>query len=90
MPRFVRVSLALLIAGMAGYLLDAAVLQARLHHGTAYQVIEVDQFLRTPLKGQKDEYDLTGQISVTCVRSVFPQVGYSPCWWVERHRTQWN
>ena len=89
--RWIRsVSLVVAIAVLASYLADAAVLQIRLRHGTAYRVIEVDQFLKTPLKGQKDEYDLTGQASVTCTRSLFPQVGYQPCWWLERHRSQWN
>ncbi len=83
-------SLALLVVVLATYLGDAVVLQIRLRRGTAYRVIQVDQFLRTPLKGQKDEYDLTGQVPVTCARSIFPQVGSPPCWWVERHRSQWN
>jgi hypothetical protein len=83
-------SLVLVIAVMAGYLTDAAVLQVRLKHGTAYSVIQVDQFLTTPLKGQKEEYDLTGQVPVTCTRSLFPQLGDSPCWWLQRHRSQWN
>jgi hypothetical protein len=91
MMRWIRsASLVLVIVVLVGYLTDAAVLQVRLRRGTAYRVIEVDQFLRTPLKGQKDEYDLTGQVSVTCTRSLFPQLGDSPCWWVERHQSQWN
>ena len=83
-------SLVLLVSVLASYLGDAVVLQVRLRHGTAYRVIQVDQFLTTPLKGQKEEYDLTGQVSVTCVRAIYPQLGASPCWWVERHRAQWN
>ena len=91
MRRFLKSgSLVLLVAALAGYLGDAVVLQVRLRHGTAYRVIQVDQFLSTPLKGQKEEYDFTGQVPVTCVRAIFPQLGSQPCWWVERHRSQWN
>jgi hypothetical protein len=88
--RFRSAVLILMAAILAGYLVDAAVLQVRARHGTAYRQIQVDQFLTTPLKGQKEEYDLMGQVSVTCARSIFPQVGYQPCWWLERHRSQWN
>jgi len=83
-------ALVLLVGVLASYLVDAVVLRIRLRHGTAYRVIQVNQFLTTPLKGQKEEYDLMGQIPVTCVRSIYPQVGASPCWWVERHQSQWN
>lgn len=87
---FRSAALVLVIVLLVGYLADAAVLQMRVRHGTGYRVIQVDQFLNTPLKGQKEEYDLAGQTQVTCARSLFPQLGYQPCWWVERHREQWN
>lgn len=91
MRRFVRWgSLTLLLIALASYLGDAAVLQMKVRRGTAYQVIQVNQFLTTPLKGQKNEYDYTGQIAVTCVRAMYPQLGSQPCWWLERHRSQWN
>lgn len=83
-------SLALLAAGLALYLGDAAVFQIRSSHGTASRVIEVNQFLRTPLKGQKDEFDAVGTLDVTCARSIFPQAGLPACWWVERHKSQWE
>ena len=82
--------LVVLVAALAGYLGDAVALQIRLHHGTACRTIQVDQFLKTPLKGQKEEYDFTGEVPVTCVRSMFPQLGFRPCWWVERHHSQWQ
>lgn len=85
MQRFARVTgLALLVAILASYLCDAIVLQIKVHHGTAYSAIEIDQILITPLKGQQEEYDLAGRTSVTCVRSLYHQLGYAPCWWVKR------
>lgn len=80
----------MLAAALAGFLGDAVVLQIRLRHGTAYRKIQINQFLTTPLKGQKEEYDLIGQVPVTCVRAIFSQLGSKPCWWLERHRSQWN
>jgi hypothetical protein len=78
------VSFALLYAG------DWAVLHIRLSHGTAYRTVAVNQFLATPLKGNKVEYDWTGTVQQTCSRSIFPQAGNSACWWLERHTSQWQ
>jgi hypothetical protein len=72
------------------YLGDWLVLRFRLAHGTAYRVVEVNQFLATPLKGNKVEYDLMGKLQKTCIRSIFPQKGTPACWWLERHKSQWE
>ena len=40
-------------------------------------------------KGNKAEYDYLGPASVTCSRSIFPH-GAPSCWWVERHKSQWE
>lgn len=91
MQRFIKVgSLILLVAVLALYLGDAAVFAVRKSHGTAYRVITVNQFLTTPLKGQKEEYDVAGSADVTCSRTIFPQPGMPACWWLERHTAQWQ
>jgi hypothetical protein len=69
---------------------DWAVFRVRIAHGTAYAVVEVNQFLATPLKGNKVEYDLTGTVQETCSRSIFPQKGNPACWWLQRHTAQWQ
>jgi hypothetical protein len=88
--RLVRslVSLAVLLALV--YLGDWIVLRSRMGHGTALGVVEVNQFLATPLKGNKVEYDLMGTAPVTCSRSIFPQQGNPACWWLARHKSQWE
>jgi hypothetical protein len=91
LQRFIKVgSLILLVAVLALYLGDAAVFAVRKSHGTAYRVIRVNQFLTTPLKGQKEEYDVAGSADVTCSRTIFPQPGMPACWWLERHTAQWQ
>ena len=72
------------------YVGDWLVLRVRVSHGTAYRVISVNQFLATPLKGNKVEYDLMGTVPVTCSRSIFPQQGNPACWWLEKHTSQWE
>lgn len=81
--------LAVLLLGVL-YAGDWVVVQLRVKHGTAYGVVEVNQFLATPLKGNKVEYDLVGTVQETCSRSIFPQKGHPACWWLERHKSQWE
>ena len=88
--RVVRLLVALAVAAGALWVGDWAVLRVRVAHGTAYGVVQVNQFLATPLKGSKVEYDYMGTSPVTCSRSIFPQQGNEACWWLERHSSQWE
>jgi hypothetical protein len=72
------------------YLVDWLVLRVHISRGTGYGVVQVNQLLATPLKGNKVEYDLMGTVPVICSRSVFPQQGNPACWWLERHPSQWQ
>lgn len=36
-------------------------------------------------KNGKTEYDFAPPENRTCVHSLFPQLGYRPCWYVSRH-----
>jgi hypothetical protein len=49
----------------------------------------VEQFLRTPLKGQKEEFDYMGTVATPCVPSLFPHRSMDPCWWLHWHKIQW-
>ena len=88
--RLVRVLAGLAVLLALVYAGDWMVLRNRVAHGTAFGVVEVNQFLATPLKGNKVEYDLMGTSPVTCSRSIFPQQGNDACWWLERHKSQWE
>jgi hypothetical protein len=72
------------------YAADWGAFEMRAKRHTATRTIQVDQFLATPLKGQKTEFDYLGAVAQTCARSIFPHASLSPCWWVERHATQWE
>jgi hypothetical protein len=43
-----------------------------------------------PLKGQKEEYDYLGPVTVPCSKSLFPQGGSDPCWHLRRNPDQWD
>jgi hypothetical protein len=80
----------LLASVLLVYVADWSVLHIRMHRGTAFGSVQVEQYLTTPLKGNKAEYDYMGTTAQSCSRSLFPQAGNNPCWWLERHKTQWQ
>ena len=88
--RIVRAALVMAILVGLLYVGDWAVLRFRIPRGTAYDVVQVNQFLATPLKGNKVEYDLIGTVPETCSRSIFPQKGNAACWWLKLHNSQWQ
>ena len=80
--------LVFLLGNLYGW--DWLLLRIRVSRGTAFGTVQVNQFLATPLKGNKVEYDLMGTVPVTCSRSIFPQQGNPACWWLEKHTSQWE
>jgi len=90
MKRPLWIGLRLLVAVLiVVYLVDWATLRIRMTRGTAFGTVQVDRYLSTPLKGNKDEYDYLGTTSVSCSHSIFPH-GAAPCWWRERHKSVWE
>jgi hypothetical protein len=71
------------------YLADWAVLRVKVSHGAGYGTIQVDEYLATPLKGNKDEYDFMGTMPTPCSHSIFPH-GAAPCWWLAKHTSRWE
>jgi hypothetical protein len=69
---------------------DWGILKVRMAHGTAFSTVQVDQFLASPLKNNKEEYDYMGTVAQPCVRSIFPHDSDVPCWWLKRHPKQWE
>ena len=81
----------LAIGAVAAYAVDWSVFEMR---GPAMGTVTVQQFLQTPLKGNKLEFDYLGTADASCSKSLFPQFASSawnpPCWWLERHKKQWQ
>jgi hypothetical protein len=88
--RLVRFVLVIAVLFCVLYVGDWVVLRVRISRGTGFGVVQVNQLLATPLKGNKVEFDLMGTVPVTCTRSIFPQQGDPACWWLKRHPTQWE
>jgi hypothetical protein len=80
----------LVTAAAVLYAGDWIVLRVRMARGTAFSTVQVDQFLASPLKNNKEEYDYLGTVAQPCVRSIFPHDSDVPCWWLKRHPKQWE
>jgi hypothetical protein len=79
-----------LIGVVALYFADWTALELRMRGNSGFGKVTVSQYLATPLKGQKEEYDYLGSVDQPCVRSIFPHNADQPCWWLERHKNQWQ
>src|ERR1700691_4334196 len=50
--------------------------------------VQVTKLYAVLQKDGKTEYEAGEPETQTCVNSIFPHLGYSPCWYVERHKVQ--
>lgn len=50
-----------------------------------FSTITIQPYYAIHEKNGKTEYDFAPPEDQTCVRSLFPHFGYSPCWYVKRH-----
>ena len=80
----------MVVAAVLLWLTDWAVFRLRAARGTAFDSVQVEEYLSTALKGNKQEYDYMGTAQVSCARAVFPHAGAPACWWLRRHTTQWE
>ncbi len=83
----IRVCLGALVLALLAWTGDWAMW--RLHHAqgsSATASVAVTRMVVAPLKGNREEYYMDGTETVACSRSLFPQGGMEPCWWLERHR----
>ena len=55
--------------------------------GKALDSVQMERLYAIPLNSGKVEYDFDPQqpeLTVTCVLSLFPHMGYHPCWYLRR------
>ena len=67
------------------YLGDFLWVWLRVHYPAAGAAFgSVDVYYGTPLKNGKEEFFFGQSDKQTCVKSLFPQMGYAPCWYASR------
>lgn len=53
-----------------------------------FDSVQVQTLYAVRQKGNRIEYSLGDTVSETCVRSLFPHLGYTPCWYLSGHATK--
>jgi len=56
--------------------------------GSAYDAVQMVRLYAIPLKNGRTEYELDArqpEVTLTCVRALFPHLGYQPCWYLRRN-----
>ncbi len=69
------------------YVGDFCVWRLRVAAGGGIGHVTVGLLQVATMKGNKEEFFPDGQSVVDCSKSLFPQTGAGPCWYVETHRT---
>ena len=57
-------------------------------HRQTWGSVEVQTLYAVRQKDNRIEYELGDVITQTCVHSLFPQMGYAPCWYLSEHATK--
>ncbi len=66
---------------------DAIALRVR-SQANRFSTMQVRPYYAVKLKDGKTEYMFTDPQDETCVHSLFPQLGYRPCWYVGKAKTK--
>jgi len=84
-----RVLLYAVLALLIFYLGDYLSVRYRIPEGRAqFGVVKVQTYYAVGLKSGKTEFMFLGPKNQTCVHSVFPHFGASPCWYLNRKKVQ--
>ncbi len=90
----IRALLSLAVLLTLFYIGDYMVVRARVAYprlGPAFDSVQMARLYAIPLKNGKTEFELDAQqpqVTVPCVRALFPHLGYSPCWYLRRNSQQ--
>jgi hypothetical protein len=81
-----RVAVSLIVALALLYLSDYVILRYRVAaNRNAYGTVTVQPYYAVPRKDHKTEYLFDDPRDQTCVNSLFPHLGDSPCWYLNRN-----
>jgi len=81
------ISLVVLLA--LAYAVDYLVIRYRVaEKRNPFGTVTVHSYYAIEEKNRKTEYIFNGDQDVTCVHSLFPHLGYAPCWYLNQHTDQ--
>ena len=77
---------AILVVAASLYVLDYLVLRYRMaRNQTPFGTVTVRPYYAVPQKDHKTEFLFGDPQDETCVNSLFPHLGDSPCWYLSRN-----
>ena len=84
-----RILITVILTLAVFYVGDFLALQYKIPKGRAqFGVVRIQSYYAVGLKSGKTEFMFLGPKNQTCVNSLFPHWGYSPCWYLKRKKTQ--
>lgn len=86
MRRIKRILLLLAAALALFYAGDYVVLRTRLPRSLS--TVTVEPYYAVPQKDGKTEFMMLDPEDRTCTQSLFPHMGYPPCWYLRKHTQQ--
>jgi len=63
-------------------------LSAKMRGQSALGTVQVQLYYAVPLKDGKTEFMLLDPETKTCVKSLAPHFGYSPCWYLDGRKQE--
>jgi hypothetical protein len=80
--------LALLSIAVISFLVDFVSIEIPFPKRPQTRDLQLQPLLAIPAKGGKTQYEMGLPVTQTCSTSLFPQLGYPPCWYVEQQSKQ--
>lgn len=82
-----RTFIALVLTAAIAYASDWAILRFRIAtNRQPYGTVTVQPYYAVPQKNHKTEFLFDDPQDQTCVHSLFPHAGDSPCWYLSRNK----
>lgn len=84
-----RVVAAVVVLALVIFIGDA--LAIRLHipgNRPQFTTVQIRPYYAVKMKDGKTEFMFDQPVDETCVNSLFPQLGYRPCWYVMKSKTK--
>lgn len=81
-----RIVLGIVLAAVLVFSADYLILRVRVAtNSNPYGTVTVRPYYAIPQKSKKTELDFEPPQDETCVNSMFPHMGYTPCWYRRTH-----
>ena len=69
------------------YLTDFVILRWKFKNkGDVFATVKISPYYAVPRKDHKVEFMFQDPVDETCVNSLFPHGGNTPCWYLRKHR----